>query len=193
MTGRVSVVAASSTATVIARLVVARQACKTLVPCALLVHEGCLAVLAVPQWLIVGDADNAHIRVGCGVSVVEENVDFFERSAPGFRVEEIDDGHNAEVPVKPVSRNIPRGSARGKRHLRYGKHNVGLPADVEEHDRSDQHNGKVGKPVGGRSESVGRSSGRKRRQFDCPQPTHTLPANCEESAVNENEDAEDSV
>jgi len=68
-----------------------------LVPLALLVDEGLLAVAAVPERLVGRDLADIEPGVGTEGGGVEYNVDFFQGAVAGFGEEEVDYWDGCEV------------------------------------------------------------------------------------------------
>ena len=67
-----------------------REAHMALMPLALLVVEGLLAVFAVPKWFVGRNLADVEPGVGAEGGGVEDDVDFFEGAIAGFWVEEVD-------------------------------------------------------------------------------------------------------
>lgn len=74
------------------------------------VRVGDVAVLVVPQWLLVGDADDGEPGVALFGGFEEEDVDFFQGPVAGLGVEEEDDRDDDEV---PVGRSVKMRDVRG--------------------------------------------------------------------------------
>lgn len=81
----------------VTRLDLVAEADVLLVPLALLVDEGLLAVAAVPEGLVGRDLTDVEPGVGTQGGGVEDDVDFFEGAVAGFGEEEVDYWDGCEV------------------------------------------------------------------------------------------------
>lgn len=99
---------------------------------------------------------------------MEDDVDFFEGTVAGFGVEEVDDRKGDEV-----------GD---------GKDDVGPVSDVVESHWRDEDDDEVDQPVGCCAECVRRPTNTQGNDLDLVEPSHSLPADGEESKVGEDED-----
>ena len=97
-----------------------------------------LAVLAVPLWLIVRNADDGEDAL----ALAEDAVHLLERAVGGFGIEEVDAGHDEGVDD--------------------GEDDVGLVTDGREGHGGDHNDHEVEDPVGGGGDGVGWGADAKR-------------------------------